>query len=58
MCLLGSDLTCLLKLFSTENLITIFQLMLFEQKILIVDSEYERLSEVTNSLVSLLYPLE
>lgn len=58
MCLLGSDLTCLLNLLSIENIITIFQLMLFEQKILIVDSEYDRLSEVTSSLVSLVYPLE
>ena len=58
MCLLGSDITCLINLFSIENIIFIFRLMIFEQKILFVDNEYDRLSEVTNSFISILYPFQ
>ena len=36
MCLLGSDITCLINLFSIENIIFIFRLMIFEQKILLL----------------------
>ena len=58
MCLFGSDITCLINLFSIENIIFIFRLMIFEQKILFVDNEYDRLSEVTNSFISILYPFQ
>ena len=58
MCLLGSDITCLINLFTIENIIFIFRLMIFEQKILFVDNEYDRLSEVTNSFISILYPFQ
>lgn len=56
--ILNYNLTNLLTLFSVENIITIFRLMLFEKKILFVDSEYNRLSEVTDSFISLLYPFQ
>ena len=58
MCLLGSDITCLINLFTIDNIIFIFRLMIFEQKILFVDNEYDRLSEVTNSFISILYPFQ
>ena len=56
--ILNYNLTNLLTLFSVENIITIFRLMLFEKKILFVDKEYNRLSEVTDSFISLLYPFQ
>ena len=56
--ILNYNLTNLLSLFSVENIITIFRLMLFEKKILFVDQEYNRLSEVTDSFISLLYPFQ
>ena len=48
----------LLNYFSVENIITIYRLMLFEQKILFVDKDYDRLSSVIQSFIELLYPIE
>ena len=58
MSILNYNLSNLLILFSVENIITIFRLMLFEKKILFVDNEYNRLSEVTDCFISLLYPFQ
>ena len=41
-----------------ENLIIIFRLLISEKKILLIDDDYERLSNVADGLVSLLYPLQ
>ena len=48
----------LLDLFSIENLIIIIRLLLFEKKILFIDDDYTRLSEVTDAFISLLYPFK
>ena len=48
----------LLALFSIENLIIIFRLLISEKKILLIDTDYERLSTVADGLVTLLYPLQ
>lgn len=48
----------LLQIFSIENIIYIFRLLLFEQKLLFVDDQYERISFVIDCFVSLLYPYQ
>ena len=46
----------LLRIFSIDNLIIIFKLLISEKKILLIDNDYERLSTVADGLVSILYP--
>ena len=58
MSILNYNLSSLLRIFAIEDVIRIFRLMLFEKKILFVDKEYNRLSEVTDSFISLLYPFQ
>ena len=41
-----------------ENIIFIFQLLLLEQQILIVENNYEILSEIILTLISIIYPLK
>ena len=48
----------LIQLFSIDNLIIIIRLLLFERKILFIDDDYTRLSEVTDAIISLLYPFK
>ena len=48
----------LIELFSIENIIIIIRLLLLEKKILFIDDDYTRLSEVTNAFISLLYPFK
>ena len=48
----------LLCLFTIDNLIIIFRLLLSEKKILLIDTDYEKLSAVADGLVALLYPLQ
>ena len=48
----------LLKYFTIDNLIIIFKLLISEKKILLIDNDYEKLSEVADGLVSILYPLQ
>ena len=48
----------LIELFSIENILIIFRLLLLEKKILFIDDDYTRLSEVTNAFISLLYPFK
>jgi len=52
-----SNVKLLLHLFSIENIISIINLMLMEQKILFVHDKYNELSEIIDAFVSLLYPL-
>ena len=54
--IMNTNMSNLLKCFSIDNLVIIFRLMLFEKKILFIDNDYTRLSLVTDSLISLLYP--
>ena len=48
----------LLKVFSIENILTIFKLILSEKKILFIDKLYERLAQITDSFITLLYPFQ
>lgn len=57
-CYLDQNLIPLLSLFSVENVISIFRLILFEKKIIFVDNEYCRLSGVINGFIGLLYPFQ
>jgi hypothetical protein len=56
--IINTGLTTLMYLFSVENLITIHYLMLLEQRILFVGDDYNQLTEVIDSFVNLLYPME
>lgn len=58
LCLINDNSFKLLSLFSVENIILIFRLLLFEQKILFVDSEYKRLNKISFEFISLLYPFQ
>ena len=48
----------LFELFNIENFLLIIRLLLFEKKILFIDDDYTRLSEVTDAFTSLLYPFK
>ena len=48
----------LLKVFSVEHLIIIYKLILSEKKILFIDKYYDRLAAITDSFITLLYPLQ
>ena len=48
----------LIELFSIDNFILIIRLLLFEKKILFIDDDYTRLSEVSDAFISLLYPFK
>ena len=55
---LNSNISELLKIFRIKNIIRIFRLLLFEKKIVFIDDDYSRLSNVMNSFISLLYPFQ
>ena len=44
--------------FCPENIIKIFQLMLFEHKLLFIDKDNNRLSTVIDSFLNILYPID
>ena len=48
----------ILSKFCPENIIKIYQLILFEQKILFIDKDNNRLSTVIDSFLNILYPIE
>ena len=48
----------ILLLFNVENLILIFRLLISEKKILLIDKDYEKLSNVADGLVSIIYPFQ
>jgi hypothetical protein len=56
--IISNNLASLMYLFSIDNLITIHYLMLIEQRILFVCDDYDQLTNVIDSFVSLLYPFE
>ena len=55
---MSSSATELLKNFSIDNLLIIFRLLITEKKILLIDEDYERLSKVSDGLISILYPFQ
>ena len=55
---MNTNISTLLKYFSIDRIVIIFRLMLFEKKILFIDDDYTRLSLVTDSFISLLYPFQ
>ena len=48
----------LINLFSIDIIVKILRLMLSEKKILFIDDDYSRLTEVTDAFTSLLYPFK
>ena len=48
----------LFDIFSLDNILLILSLLLLEKKILFIDTSYQRLSNVTNSFVAILYPFK
>ena len=48
----------LIELFPIDTFLTIIRILLFEKKILFIDEDYTRLSEVTDAFISLLYPFK
>ena len=56
--ILNCNICELLKLFRIKNIIRIFRLLLFEKKIVFIDNDYSRLSNVINSFLSLIYPFQ
>ena len=56
--IMNTTLSDLLKLFSIDYIVIFFRLLLFEKKILFIDDEYTRLSNVTDNFISLLYPFQ
>ena len=48
----------LIEFFSIENVMTILRLLLFEKKILFIDDDYTRLSEISDAFITLLYPFK
>lgn len=56
--LLNCNICELLNIFRIKNIIRIFRLLLFEKKIVFIDDNYSRLSNVMNSFLSLIYPFQ
>ena len=56
--IININVSMLLNLFSIDNIIIILRLILFEKKLLFVDDNYERLSNVIDIFISLIYPFQ
>jgi len=56
--ILNSNLCEILKLFRIKNIIRIIRLLLFEKKIVFIDSDYSRLTNVISSFLCLIYPFQ
>ena len=57
MSLYGNNLILLLEKLSVNHIFLLFRLLLLEQKILLISSDYDNLTQVSSCLISLLYPL-
>ena len=55
---MNTRLSDLLKLFTIDYIPIIFRFLIFEKKILFIDDDYTRLSNVTDNFISLLYPFQ
>ena len=53
----GDNPILLLEIIKVSNLALLFRLLLFEQKILLISDDYDKLTQVSLNLISLLYPL-
>ena len=56
--ILNSNLCEIMKLFRIKNIIRIIRLLLFEKKIVFIDSDYSRLANIINSFLTLIYPFQ
>ena len=56
--IMSASATELLKNFTIDNIMVIFRLLITEKKILLIDEDYERLSKVSDGLISILYPFK
>ena len=56
--IMNTTISDLLLLFSIDYVVIIFRFLIFEKKILFIDDDYTRLSNVTDSFISLLYPFQ
>ena len=54
----GDNPIILLEYLSVEEIMIIFRLLIFEQKVLIIGNNYDAISQVTYNLILLLYPLQ
>ena len=55
--LYGNNLVILLEKIQKQNILLLFRLLLLEQKILLVSSDYDNLAKISLGIISLLYPL-
>jgi len=53
----GDNPISLLDNLKVNNIVSLFRLLLFEQKILLISNDYDKLTQVSLNLISLLYPL-
>ena len=56
--IMNENTISLLRVFSIEHILMIFKLILSEKKILFIDKYYDRLAKITDSFITLLYPLQ
>ena len=56
--ILNCNICELLNIFRIKNIIRIFRLLLFEKKIVFIDDDFSRLSNIMNSFLSLIYPFQ
>ena len=53
----GDNPISLLDNLKVKNIVSLFRLLLFEQKILLISNDYDKLTQISLNLISLLYPL-
>ena len=56
--IINNSVSDFLQYFSIDNIIIIFKCIIFEKKILFIDDDYTRLSNTTDTFISLLYPFQ
>ncbi len=56
--LFGNNPMIILEHFSINNIISIFKLLIFEQKIIVIGEDMDKISEIILNLISLIYPFE
>lgn len=54
----NKNLCLLLDFLSVDNIIKIYSLLFYESKMLFIDREYNRLCQIVEGVISLLYPIE
>ena len=54
----GNNPMVILEHFSINNIISIFKLLIFEQKIIVIGKDMDKISEIILNLISLIYPFE